>query len=1356
VSKDKVFERTDIDLARELSNECLVFMYRVLFLLYLEARPELGYAPVNAEAYLKGYSIEHLRELENVPLTTPEALDGTYIHDSIRKLFAAIWSGFPSSEANNDNLTLEFSGSLKNGFRLEPLQGHLFDPEQLRILNTVKLRNRVMQKVIRRMSLADGSGRNGAGRISYAQLGINQLGAVYEALLSFRGFFAEEDLYEVRPAPKKAEADADDENDDEDADDETVGNAGRARDVSRDDLLEPAWFVPAREIAEYTDAEKLFGGEVRKYPKGTFIYRLAGRERQKSASYYTPDVLTRCLVKYSLKELLKDIKSADDILKLTVCEPAMGSAAFLNEAINQLSEEYLQRKQRELGQTIPHDRYTEEKQRVKMYIADTNVFGVDLNPTAVQLAEVSLWLNAIFRGAHVPWFGMQLYAGNSLIGCRRDVFTVAQLTPESGDKGKPERDWRNAVPDRVPMTGSPGEKHVWHFLLPDRSMAMVDDKVIKSLEPSHFDRMKKWRAKFNEPLSNEEVARAQKLTQQIDRLWQQHAAELSRVRQLTTDELHVWPDSDRNRPTTSTKQKDMVWEREMLSEQSRNASPYRRLKLAMDYWCALWFWPLTEADSLPNRDEWWFDLELLVHGNASPSSSPTLELFSSTVATPGLGFDIERDRYGYVDLDVLLETNPRLRLANRLAQTNKFFHWELAFADIFLRDSGFDLILGNPPWIKVEWSEQSLLSDYDPRFTIRKLSAMQTTVLREDAFRASAEARNEYANEYVSLVGTQAFLNAFQNYPLLAGQKANLYKCFLPMVWRIGGGVQGLLHPEGPYEDPNAGTLRNALYPRLRFHAQFANERLLFAEVDNHTRYSVNIYGQPEAKPEFDTIANLLDPSTIESSLTHVGGGLVPGMKQEDGKWELAGHRRRVVRVDGRRLAIFGRLYDRDGTPPLRSRLPAIHSEELVAVLEKLSSAERRLADLGDDVYSTQHWNESTQQSDGTIRHETGFVGTPDDFIYSGPHFFVGNPLNKTPRRICATNKAYDVLDLETLPTAYLPRSNYRPACAQETYLFRTPRVTWLEGDEQEPRPVTAYYRHVNREMVGSSAERTLISALLPKGVAHVHSCISQAFKTTSDLLDFHAMTLSLPLDFFMKSTGAGHANLAYLSRIPLIPASSQLRGMLVVRSLALSCLTEPYRELWRSCWQTAFTNDSWTSTDSRLPQDFFDRLRPQWERHHALRLDYSRRQALIEIDVLVAQVLGLTVEELIVVYRSQFPVMRQYERNTWYDARGRIVFTNSKGLSGVGFRRTPAADDLPSTIEYSDGSIEEKRVGWEDIRDASLGTKVRHPISDDTGRNGPTERTIEYVAPFAIADREHDYRVSWAEFERRTAKIEV
>ena len=76
--------------------------------------------------------------------------------------------------------------------------------------------------------------------------------------------------------------------------------------------------------------------------------------------------------------------------------------------------------------------------------------------------------------------------------------------------------------------------------------------------------------------------------------------------------------------------------------------------------------------------------------------------------------------------------------------------------------------------------------------------------------------------------------------------------------------------------------------------------------------------------------------------------------------------------------------------------------------------------------------------------------------------------------------------------------------------------------------------------------------------------------------------------------------------------------------------------------------------------------ITPTWQRDCALRSDYARRQALVEIDVLVAQALKLTLDELITIYRVQFPVMQQYERDTWYDRNGRMVFTASKGLTGV------------------------------------------------------------------------------------------
>jgi len=145
------------------------------------------------------------------------------------------------------------------------------------------------------------------------------------------------------------------------------------------------------------------------------------------------------------------------------------------------------------------------------------------------------------------------------------------------------------------------------------------------------------------------------------------------------------------------------------------------------------------------------------------------------------------------------------------------------------------------------------------------------------------------------------------------------------------------------------------------------------------------------------------------------------------------------------------------------------------------------------------------------------------------------------------------------------------------------------------------------------------------------------------------------------------------------------------------------------------------------LDNSTFACLDAEWRWTAPLRTDYCRRQALVEIDVLTARALKLTLDELCAMYRIQFPVLRQNEQDTWYDQRGRIVFTSSKAVPGVGFSRSD----------------------WERVKDMLTGTVMR-TITDDTLPGGPRERVIEYVAPFDRCDREADYATAWRFFEEQ------
>lgn len=1401
----------------ELSLECLRMVYRLLFMFYIEARPELGYVPIaKSEVYRRGYSLESLRDLADMPdPTASHAREGHYFDATLRRLFKLVSQGCGTGPATQQ-LTPTVAGA-KEVFALAPLDSRLFDDSTLPLLGKVRFPNQVWHKVVRLMSLSRGQGKGRrSGRVSYQLLSINQLGAVYEALLSYRGFFAADDLYEVKPAPKKGraaatEGDGDGEADEGEGptneDDQRGANrrAGGAQN-SEADKLENAWFVPATRLPEYEEDERVYDidenrhRKLRLHPRGSFIYRLAGRDRQKSASYYTPQVLTQCLVKYALKELLNSdrVKKADDILTITVCEPAMGSAAFLNEAVNQLADAYLEKKQAELGRRIPHDDYPQELQKVRMVLADRNVFGVDLNPVAVELAEVSLWLNAIYgeptedskgnplpvKPARVPWFGYQLFSGNSLIGARRQVYRATSVV-----KGARPA-WHEEPPRLVTATAARKADEIWHFLLPDPGMADYADKDVKKLYPEDFERLKTWRKAFNAPLSNYEVSRLQQLSTKVQELWDEHTKALARDRTRTEDSLDVWPHQkkDQDHEPISRAQKEAIRRQGLLNEDGDLATPFRRLKLVMDYWSALWFWPITDSTSLPNREAWWLEVGAILEGNIvdiapqaafdlQPTSDQPPQLLVSEVQPSFAGFETQlslqhesdqpnlHDRFGQLRIGRLREHFPRVRVVESIAVRRRFMHWELCFADIFSMRGGFDLILGNPPWLKIEWNEAGVLGEFNPICVVREYSALELAETRMKVFRENAIAQTAWTAEYEEAAGIQNFLNAQVNYSVLEGVQTNLYRCFIPKTWAMShpkSGIVGLLHPEGPYDDPKGGRFREALYRRIRRHFQFVNETVngsqLFPEVDHKTKYSINIYGPSRDVPHFESISNLFLPVTIDESLRHDGKGLPEGYKSASGKWSIAGHKRRLIQVDESLLAVYARLYDEPGTAPLQARLPAVHLLDLDSALSKLSRWPRRLESLGKEQFQTQFWNESGAQKSGLIterkRDDSRFPKMPQELVLSGPHIFIGNPTNKTPRLACSANSHYDVVTLDDIPDDYIPRTNFWPSDGVNIEA-KVPAVEWLDAGELAPRKCTAYFRHVHRRGIKSGNERSASCAVIPPGVMHIDGCFSVAFKDIKNIVSYGTSVASLPVDFLVKTTGKSDMRGDVANRLPLIDYSPALAA----RYLSLNCITSHYANLWEELFDVAFADQHWArEADVRLPANHWAALNSTWTRSHALRSDYARRMALVEIDVLVSQALGLTLDELLLIYRVQFPVMQGYERDTWYDVNGRIAFTNSKGLVGVGLPRKGGPKTPRTRIELSDSTAREGNLGWDDLfKDGQWlvpeGTVVTQWVSDDTLPGGP--RTVErrYVAPFARANREEDYRIAWAFFDARRAE---
>lgn len=706
------------------------------------------------------------------------------------------------------------------------------------------------------------------------------------------------------------------------------------------------------------------------------------------------------------------------------------------------------------------------------------------------------------------------------------------------------------------------------------------------------------------------------------------------------------------------------------------------------------------------------------HGNTSYDDNGHVNLMTegSQIA---LEFQAQYARLSRVDLDELRKKHERLDIANRIAKEQKFQHWELEFADVFEEKGGFDLMIGNPPWLKMTWTEEGILSEKNPKFAVKKLSASDIAKERTEVLKNS-KTYAIYMNEYESMAGIQNFLNAVENYETLKGQQTNLYKCFIPLVYMIGNtnSVSALLHPDSVYDDPEGGALRGNIYPRLRKHFMFANERKLFHEVHHHTQFSINVYGSPQDKIAFDAIFNLYDPISIEAC--YDDGNINEtdlGIKDNLGNWNIKGSPKRVVHFDNDNLLLLAQVFD--GSEKIKdAKLSSIQLNEELDILKTIKKVGNTLSDINSQFMIMEMWHETNSQKSGYINRKVHFSSNPYERIYSGPHIGVCNPLFKTSRRECKLNSDYDNIDLLNIEFGYSQRTNYVPGKPHDEYMNAIVDNEWSGK-------VTNDYRMVARKMLNLGGERTFISAVIPPKTTHINGLLGFDFKNKHVLVLAEAMFSSIPFDYFVRTLNKSNLQPNVVAKLPYV--STKYDDALRIRALMLNCLSSEYEELWEAEYKKEFNKDSWAKRDNRLDNKKFRMLQSQLSFDTGCRTDFARREMLIELDVLTAMALGMTLEQLKTIYTIQFPVLQSYEDDTWYDTNGRIVFTNNRSMVGVGLSRPE----------------------FESIKDKQTGT-YSQTIIDDTTSDGSIERTIDYVAPFDKCDRVKDYEEIWNSFEER------
>jgi len=782
----------DLRLYRDAALTCL---YRILFILYAEARdPRLDSHPIYRESYSAQGLLEEI--LANPELSWPENRSSFWRR--LRALFRIYDKGLPR---------------ISQWENIPPRGSDFFSPEtpEGQILEETNLSDRLVARII--LDLATSTPRHGVGRerVSFRELDIENLGAVYEGLLEYEPRIARETTLEIRVQGRTFCLSPDDlvrlceqknlilrgdfgivsgtsaarlhpesSGDEETAEDKTerlepdIPTETPDSNDEREGEIEGAdESAGDSEETEEAVAKGATARLVRRLEPGMFLF-VPGPAKKGSGSFYTPRALVRDLVRHTLGPLVKG-RTAAEIERLRILDPACGSAHFLVEAMRFLGqalhkayvEEYKGRPPRDFRSTTGQGwdmdwRASDEQARAansearawcKRRIAERCLFGVDLNPTAVQLARVALWIESVAGDRPLTYFEHHIRCGNSLLGTWLDRLDAPPV-PSLGRKNAE----RSGTRGRLSARSEPDSR----------------------LEPSGI---------------RHQLGLFQKFVHDA-------AAEAARLRALidSTD-----PDDLRR----EGKEPESIQEQEYKDSLRRRAEELlETVKLLFDLRSASAFIP-----------EVWAEWDYLCDLAKSPEE---------------LRRHIEAQEWG-----------PAF---DEVRRRERFFHWELEYPEVFLNRErpGFDVVLGNPPWEKILPNRHEFYGRYDVLIRAfkggeldRRISELQKEMpFLNDQFKAYRDRINTTAR--CLKCGGDFSFHEWEIKGETTGGHQDAFKYFVERAWKLAApdGRVGFVVPSAIYNNEGCTGLRHLLLEEAsveRFYA-FENRKKIFP-IDSRYKF---------------------------------------------------------------------------------------------------------------------------------------------------------------------------------------------------------------------------------------------------------------------------------------------------------------------------------------------------------------------------------------------------------------------------------------------------------------------------------------------------------------------------------------